>query len=273
MRHNRAIGETLIGLTRAFGHALVSEQVARKSGLLQALDPRVRLAGLLSLVLAVTLSRRISVVLALFGAAIVIAVLSNVSLRTLVVRVWLAVLLFTGVIAIPALFLTPGDPIFTTGGGAFRITAQGASTALLLLARVETAATFTTLLVLCTPWMHVLKALRAFHVPQEVVMMLAMTHRYIFLLGETAGQMLESRQSRTVGVLDGATQRRMAARTAGVLLGRSVELSNDVFLAMQSRGFRGEVKILSEFRMRARDYIGLAAFLTVGGFAVWMGRS
>ena len=273
MRRNRSIGSTLLGLTRALGDALVSEQVARQTGLLQALDPRVRVAGLLALVLAVTLSHRISVVLALFCAAVLLALLSKVSLATLVTRVWLVVFLFTGVIALPALFLTPGDAIFAAAGGTLRITAQGAATALLLIARVETAVTFTTLLVLCTPWMYVLKALRAFHVPQEVVMMLAMTHRYIFLLAETASQMFESRQSRTVGVLDGATQRRMTARTAGVLLSRSVELSDEVFLAMQSRGFRGDVKILSHFRMRAWDYFGLLAFLVGGAFAVWMGRS
>jgi len=273
VRRNRAISSTLVGLTRALGHALVSEHVARQPGLLQALDPRVRVVGLLALVLAVTLSRRISVVLAMFCAAILIALLSRVSLATLVTRVWLVVLLFTGVIALPALFLTPGDAIYTTAIGGLRITAQGATTAVLLIARVETAVTFTTLLVLCTPWMHVLKALRAFHLPQEVVMMLAMTHRYIFLLAETASQMFESRQSRTVGVLDSATQRRVTTRTAGVLLSKSVELSNDVFLAMQSRGFRGDVKILSEFRMCAWDYVGLTAFLAVGAFAVWMGRS
>jgi cobalt/nickel transport system permease protein len=133
--------------------------------------------------------------------------------------------------------------------------------------------TFTTVMVLTTPWMQVLKALRAFHLPPEVVMMLAMTHRYVFLLAETASQMFESRQSRTVGELDRASQRRMAARTAGVLLSKSVELSNEVFLAMQSRGFNGDVKILSQFRMRARDYFALAGFLLAGAVVVWMGRS
>jgi len=52
--------------------------------------------------------------------------------------------------------------------------------------------------------------------------MLAMTHRYVFLLVETASQMLESRRSRTVGILKPAAQRRMAARTAGVLLSKSI---------------------------------------------------
>jgi energy-coupling factor transporter transmembrane protein EcfT len=85
--------------------------------------------------------------------------------------------------------------------------------------------------------------------------------------------MFESHQSRTVGVLDRSRQRHMTTRTAGVLLSKSVELSNDVFLAMQSRGFRGDARVLSEFRMRSWDYLGLAAFLLVGVIAVWAGRS
>ena len=104
-------------------------------------------------------------------------------------------------------------------------------------------------------------------------MMLAMTHRYVFLLAETAGQMFESRQSRTVGVLNRATQRQVTARTAGVLLSKSIELSSEVFLAMQSRGFRGDARVLVDFRLRARDYLGLAAFLSLGILSVWMGRA
>jgi cobalt ECF transporter T component CbiQ len=240
---------------------------------LQALDPRVRVIGLFALVLAVTLSHRLDVIFLLFVGAVILALLSSVSLKSLATRVWLVVLLFTGVIALPALFLTPGDPLITFRWGNLHITAQGTATALLLIARVETAVTLTTLLVLTTPWMHILKALRAFRIPQEVVMMLAMTHRYIFLLAQTAGQMFESRQSRTVGVLERSVQRQITSRTSGVLLGKSVELSNDVFLAMQSRGFRGDAKVLSEFRMRSRDYIGLVVFVFVGAIAVWMGRS
>jgi cobalt ECF transporter T component CbiQ len=273
MRRNSTIAATLLGLTRALSDVLVSEQVARRPGLLQTLDPRVRVIGLFALVLAVTLSGRIDVIVALFIGAVILALLSHVSVRSLAIRVWLVVLLFTGVIALPALFLTPGDPLITSPAGTLRITAQGIATALLLVTRVETAVTLTTLLVLTTPWMHILKALRAFRVPQEVVMMLAMTHRYIFLLVETAGQMFESRQSRTVGTLDRSAQRRMASHTAGVLLGKSVELGNDVFLAMQSRGFRGDAKVLSEFRMRSWDYFGLLTFLLIGAVAVWVGRS
>ena len=272
MNRGGFLESTVVGFSRTFSRALTSEDIARKRGFLQSLDPRVRVVGLFSLVLAVTLSRKVSVVIILFGLSLVIAFSSSVSITTLAKRVWLVVFAFTGVIALPAIFITPGDAVATFAGGAVRITAQGVATAELLIARVETAVTLTTLLILCTPWTHVLKALRSFHLPQQAVAMLAMTHRYIFLLVETAGQMFESRRSRRVGVLSGRAQRRVTARTAGVLLSKSIELSNEVYLAMQSRGFQGEVYVLTDFRMQAWDYIGLFVFLLAAAIAVWKGR-
>jgi len=272
MKRGRFIESTLVGFTRALARALMSEEIARQRGLLQSLDPRVRMIGVFALVLAVILSRKLAVVLMLFLAAVMIAVFSRVSIGILAKRVWLVVLAFTGVIALPAIFMTLGDPIATFAGGSMRATAQGLATAALLIARVETAVTLSTLLILCTPWTQVLKALRSFHLPEKAIVMLAMTHRYIFLLVETASQMWESRQSRKVGLLRGAEQRRITARTAGVLLSKSIDLSNDVYLAMQSRGFRADISILTEFRMRSWDYFGLLAFLCVSVIAVWIGR-
>jgi cobalt/nickel transport system permease protein len=261
---------TTLGFARALTRAMLSEQTARQRGLIQSLDPRVRIMGLFALVLAVTLSRKITVVAALFAVAIALALLSRVPFTTLLKRVWLVVLGFTGVIALPAIFVTPGSPIAQFGGAS--ITEQGVRTAVLLILRVETAVTFTTLLILCTPWSHVLKALRALRLPKEAITMLAMTYRYIFLLVETATQMFDSRRSRTVGRLAPVEQRRMAARTAGVLLSKSMATSNEVYLAMQSRGFRGDVRVLSDFRMTMWDYAGLLLFLLIAGVAVGLGR-
>lgn len=273
MSRRGRFASNLASLTRAMAKAFVSETVARRAGLLQSLDPRVRLAGLLALVIAVTLAHKIMVVAALFAIAVVLGLLSQVSLAMLAKRVWLTVLAFTGIIALPALFLTPGTSLMQTPTGISSVTRQGLIVATLLVMRVETAVTLTTLLVLTTPWMHILKSLRAFHVPPEAVMMLAMTHRYIFLLAESANQMFESRTSRTVGVFDSALERRVMAQSAGVLLSKSIELSNEVFLAMQSRGFRGDAKVLVDFRMRGRDYLALASCLVVSIAAVWIGRS
>ena len=235
---------------------------------MQALDPRVRVLGTFLLVIAVVLAHKIAVLLALLAGGIILALASAVTLRTLALRVWLVVLVFTGVIALPALFLTPGESL-----SAFpSITKQGLHTAVMLIARVEAAVTLTTILVVTTPWTQLLKALRSFGLPKEVVMMLAMAYRYIFLLAETATQMFESRESRRVGVLAGSDQRRMVAQSAGVLMSKSLDLSQEVFLAMQSRGYRGDVTTFTEQRISPRDFVALLAFALVAALAICLGR-
>ncbi len=266
------LDSTLQGFTRAIAKALLSEQTSVRRGLLQSLDPRVRVVGVLLLVLAVVLCRNLIVIGSVFVLAILIAIASQVSIASLFKRVWLVILGFTGFIAIPALFITPGNPVFTVSVLHLAITAQGVRTAIFLVLRVETAVTLTTVLVLCTPWNHILKSLRWLRVPAEVVTMVAMTHRYVFLLIETANQMFESRKSRTVGLWSGAKKRQMTARTAGVLLSKSIELSHEVYLAMLSRGFDGEVHVLSDFRMNRRDYLALSFFLVAAAAAAWVGR-
>ncbi len=272
MSRNSFLESTLRGFARAVSKALQSEQAATQPGLLQHLDPRVRVLGILALVVSVILCRRPEAIAAIFVVAVALAVASRVSLASLAKRVWLVVLGFSGVIAVPALFLTPGEPLVTARALHLSISVQGVRTAVLLVLRVETAATLTTVLVLATSWTHILKALRSLRLPAEVVTMLAMTHRYVFLLIETANQMFESRQSRTVGILSGAERRRMTTRTAGVLLSKSIELSQEVYLAMLSRGFRGDVRLLSDFRLQPRDYVSLTAFFLTACGAVWMGR-
>src|ERR1700680_201231 len=143
------IGKTVRGFNEALARTREAEEAPRQRGLLQALDPRVKLVGLLALVVAAALSRKLAVVGALFGLGVVLGVAS---------RVWLVPFAFTFMIAAPALFLTPGEAVYRFGWLA--ITAQGVRSALVLVTRVETAVTLSTLLVLTTPWMHLLKALR-----------------------------------------------------------------------------------------------------------------
>jgi len=70
--------------------------------------------------------------------------------------------------------------------------------------------------------------------------------------------MFESREARLVGTLEGPERRRLAGATAGVLLDKSMQLSADVHLAMQARGFRGDVRLLEDPRL-GEERVGRAA--------------
>lgn len=272
MARKSFIEKTLAGLAEAFERSLYSEEVGARAGLLQRIDPRIKLVGLLLLIIAAAAARTLPVVGGVFAVAVTLALLSRIAPTTLLKRIWLGALLFTIPIALPALFLTPGLPIAHVPLVGWAISAQGLTSAAFLIGRVLTSSTLATTLILTTPWADVLKALRILRVPTLFVVILGMTYRYIFLILQTARDMFESRQSRAIGRLDGAEQRRVATASVGVLLSKSFQLSNDVYLAMQSRGFRGEMYTLDEFRMGPRDWFALVAFVVVAGVALWLGR-
>jgi cobalt ECF transporter T component CbiQ len=209
----------------------------------------LKVAGILGLIVTAVASHKLVAIAGLFALALVLALASRVQPRRMATWVWMPVLFFTGTIALPAVFLVPG--------------AAGLRSAAFLIFRAETAATLSALLVLTTPWPWVLKSLRTFHCPVVLVAILGMTYRYIFVILQTALDMFESRQSRTVGVLEAGERQRLAASTAGVLLSKSLQLANDVHLAMRSRGFQGEVYLLQDFHAGSADWCWLAGFAAV----------
>src|ERR1700722_19586419 len=103
-KNSRGVVErSLASFVDALEHAFYAEQLAKKNGVLQKLDPRIKIAAILPLIVIAALSRRLWGIGALFAVAVAIALLSDVPLSTLTRRVWLSVLAFTGFISLPAL--------------------------------------------------------------------------------------------------------------------------------------------------------------------------
>lgn len=262
------VERTIAGLSEGMSFAAFADVSARaQGGLLQRVDPRVKVAGVLTLIVAVAATHSLSAIAAVFLLAALLALASRVSAADLTKWVWTPALFFSGLIALPAIFLTPGDRLH-----GLPVTAQGVRAASFLLLRAETAVSLSSLLVLTTGWAHLLKALRVLRLPVVFVVILGMTYRYVFLMLQTARDMFEARESRTVGVLEPSDRRRLATATVGVLLSKSYQLSSEVHLAMQSRGFRGEVFLLDEFEARGADWLWLGFFFAVAAAAAWVGR-
>jgi len=271
-RRKGFVEKTARGLLEATEQSLFAEDMAATGGFLQSLEPRVKLIGIGALIVAVVAVHRLWVLAAILALGVVLALVSHIPIRLLTARVWLAVLAFTGAIALPAISLTPGAAIYRLPLLHWPVTQQGLRSAAFLILRAETAATLSMLLVLSTLWTRLLRSLRYFRVPVVLVALLGMTYRYMFLFLAIARDMFESRESRIVGVLQPADRRRLAAASAGVLLGKSLQVSGEVHMAMQARGFRGEIRLLDELQMRPNDWLRLAAFVAAAGLAVWLGR-
>ena len=118
------------------------------------------------------------------------------------------------------------------------------------------------LLTLTTPWNRLLGSLRSLGVPRMFVRVLGMCYRYIFLLLNTVSDMYTARKARTAGRDTGvASGRAFVAASAGALFGKSHALSEEVHMAMISRGYTGGSRTLANARIRAIDITWAAGCL------------
>ena len=256
-------------LTQALESVVSTENICRLPGLLQGLDPRVKIATFVLFIVVVGLAANLWVLAAVLVLITISVLLSAVSLGFFIRRGLLFIPIFTAVIAIPALFITPGDPWLVLAGKTI-ITQQGAHTAALLVLRVVDSLSIGVLLILTTPWNSFLAALRWFRLPSIVVDVLGMTYRYIFVLLHTANSMFLARRSRTLGSFSGSENRRWLARATVAVLNKSQHLSEEVYLAMLSRGYQGEIYTLNDFAIKRRDFVWIvcAVILATGSLAL-----
>ena len=275
------VEKTMAGAAGLMRQAMFSEDVAGQRGLLQHIEPRVKVVTLLGLLITAALVRHIPVLVAMYAATLALAAVSGLSLGFFVKRVWLFIPIFTGIVVLPATFnvITHGHvvvPFGTWFGHRIGMTSQGLTAAGLIVTRVAVSISLVVLLTLTTRWNRLLAALRALFVPRMFVMVLAMAYRYVFHLLNAVTDMYTARKARTVGAGDVSSGRAFVAASAGALFGKSHALAEEVHMAMVSRGYTGHVRTLAPTRMLARDLAwaaacAVAAIVVLGGDRV-LGR-
>jgi len=223
---------------RAIERTVADETWCRARGFLQAIDPRFKIVAFAALILSCSLTHSAIVLACLYALATLLAYLSKIAVSDFTKRIWVFVPLFTVVIAIPALFLTPGTRIASLGP--FAITSEGSRAALMLVLRVSASVSFSVLLVLTTPWHRVLDALGSLRLPGIVVSLLSLSYRYLLLLLRTLSELFMARRSRVITALPFRQETAFISRSTGYLFLRSLHLAEGVHMAMVSRGWEEE---------------------------------
>lgn len=276
-RRKRAsfVEKTLSAASNVMRQAMFGEDVAARDGVLQRLDPRVKILALVALLLTAALVRNIPVLLGIYAVAVGLAAASRLPVGFFIKRVWLFIPIFTGIIAIPAMFsfITPGAivlPLWTWHGSTVGITEQGLATAGLLVMRVACSVSIVVLITLTTPWTKLLAGLRALLLPKIFILIIGMAYRYIFLLLNSVTDMYTARKARAVGnaSADAREGQRFVAATAGALFGKAHALSEEVHMAMVSRGYSGDAKTLQQPAVRGADVVFLLCVLALGALAL-----
>ncbi len=257
--------KNLHGIASFFGRIIYFEGYSSRRGLLQAVEPRARILGVLALVLACAAASGAFALGAIFLVTLSIALLSKVDLSALVKRV-LPSFLFTSVLVLPVFFsfVTPGEPVlgFSINGMEVSVTRQGAGTALFFISRVSLMASLVMLLLLTTRQTDFFRGLRQF-LPAFFVTTLFMTFRYIFVLLKVAEDSTLARKSRTFARGSLRESQDWFATRIALILKKSLSIAEEVSMAMASRGFNGKLDAIGPARMGKKDllWVGLAWFV------------
>jgi len=257
--------------------ATLYDEFALRKGFLQSWDPRVKMAVfLLFIITAVSLKDPLSIGV-LYCLCFAMAISSRIPAGFFLMRTWVFIPLFSLIIAVPALFsfVTPGEAVasFHFSDIHFIITRPGLNGAILFVARVTTTVSLAVLLSLTTRHVELLKVLRTFGIPQMFVLTIAMCYRYLFLFADMIENIFTGIKSR-VGVIHHHREgRRIVAWNIANMWNRANQMNEEVYNAMLSRGYTGEPRLLTVFRIKRNDWAWMfGAVVLCAGLFFW-GRS
>jgi len=159
---------------------------------------------------------------------------------------------------LPAMSLFPSGS-WNIWGIKLVITQQGLSSALIFVMRVVTSVSFVVLLSITTKHFELLKVLRIFRIPQVFVMTLGICYRYVYLFVGIIENTYLAIKSRVGRVVHSKIGRKIVSWNIASLWNRSVQLNEEVYKAMLSRGYQGETVIWNDFKIKSRDWLWLFA--------------
>jgi cobalt/nickel transport system permease protein len=272
------IDKTIVGTADLTRRTMFSDEVSMRPGLLQQIDPRIKIVSLVALIITTALVRNLAVLVGLYLLTLLLAAGSRLTLPFFVARVWLFVPIFTGFIVLPATLslITPGRVVVPLGnwfGSPVGLTSQGLMAGALIVTRVATSISLAVLLTLTTPWPRLLRALEALHVPRVFILVTGMAHRYLFLLLGSVTDMYVARKARAVGRETSVKRSRaFVGASAGALFAKTFALSEEVHMAMVARGYTAGSPTSDRARADATDWAFGAAALGVAVTVIGVDR-
>jgi cobalt/nickel transport system permease protein len=130
-----------------------------------------------------------------------------------------------------------------------------ARNSLLILFKVFLSITIVNTLSYTAKWYELAKSLKLFFIPDLFILILEITLRYIYILGEASLEMLQALRLRSIG--RNSSKYMSLSGILGNLFLRSKEMGDELYSAMECRGFTGEYSLKIDFELGYKDMIYL----------------
>lgn len=233
------LDRTVVELSGEAQSFLLSTRTPERDGFLQAVDPAVKLLGIVAVLVATVATDDLATLCGLALVPLAFAVSSRLPLRLLAKRVSLPAVASTVVVA-PQAVLQPGPAVLSLPPapvvGPLALTEPGLTYVAAFVVRVGTCVALLAVLLLTTRFSDLLAALRRLRVPSLAITLLAVTYRSLLVFFRELERMTHARRSRTFGRQSLREAWRATGSFLGTFLLRSLERGERVGRAARARG-------------------------------------
>lgn len=266
-------------LARIIRESYIQWESSRRDGLLQSVDPRLKLLFLAVFLVLVSIKRELAPQAGIAALLLGLYFASRLDVIPLYRRILGAALLFGVLVPLPALLnifdgAEPLIPVWHLERGyhlwlyhipqTIGVTRGGLDGMALLTSRIANSVALSLLVLHTTSFPDLIKALRVFRVPESFIAVITLSYKYVFTFTRILEDMHLAKKSRLLGGMDGSQSRSWAAGRMAFLFQKSQGRCEDIFKAMISRGYENRVTFHKFQRLQAGDW-GAA----VAGLALW----
>lgn len=240
---------------------------AQKHSLFHTWDPRFKVVSLLVYWFCVASIKQLPLCFVAFLIACLAVWLAKIPVRTSMKRIaalsgFIGMFLIVMPLTVPA---KPGDHLLVLDSFQFlKFNLRGFSLALRIGLKASAIALMMDPVLSTSPFPVTLNALVRLRVPNMIVQMISLTHRYIFVFHHEAKRMATGMQARGFQRRTNMDTLKATGNFIGMLFVRSFERTERVYDAMLARGYSGQFFGVAEFQAEQKDWIKGAVWVLSG---------
>jgi cobalt/nickel transport system permease protein len=208
--------------------------------------------GTFVLILLVSLTRSFVFVIIINVWLLVILSMTDTTRMVVILKLSMGVAFFTAIVMLPA---------FVSGN---------TYSSIMITTKVFATITAMGLLSHSTKWSALTQALKRFYIPDIFIFILDITIKYIYMLGEFSLNMFYALKLRSVG--KNRSKYSSMAGIAGTVFLQSKEMAEDMYHAMECRGFTGEYHIKDKSKFKWLDYLYIGIITGFFILFIYFGR-
>ncbi|MEM3833546.1 MAG: cobalt ECF transporter T component CbiQ [Thermoprotei archaeon] len=249
-------------------YSVLSEKFTNINGVLQNIDPRIKLYSLALCILTAISVNSIILLGIIFVIITILTITSKIPLKLFFLRTAF-IPLFSIIIVLPLPFITSGSKLIIISYDKFfvSITWEGLYKAIQFIVRVWISVASLSLLIFTTKFSKLVYLMKNIKVPIIFTSIIIITYRFIFFFINETYRMILAKEARTVNKESRLQIMKTIAQIISTLFIRAYEKNEKVYLAMIARGYTGEIKLTDNAKINYKDWafliISSLTFLTI----------